>query len=722
MAENSDVTGSSKSPPPASLNPRSCVTCRRRKVKCDKHSPCSNCTKAHILCVFPERGRAVRRPRKPPDNELLKRLAKLEGVVEELSGQVGVDEGGAATGGQLVKSEGAAVEMESGRLVIDQDRSRYVSSGFWAGLSNEVDDLKAVLYECESDNDASPPSSGFLISGSRDGFIFGYQSLAGSLRDLHPEPNDINILWLIYTRNIDPVLKIVHKPTFERSLVKVKNNLDGLSRGMEAMMFAMYFAAVESLEAEECRLMFHMDKGSLHNKYRFAIEQALARAGFLDTRELIVLQAFVVFLVCARRHTESRKIWTLTGLSIRIAQSLGLHRDGTVFGLCPFEIEMRRRLWWQICILDVRSAEDDGSDPSIIEHSFDTKLPLNINDSDINPQTQKMPMEREECTDMIFCLVRFEICRSLRRLNRVIRFGYDQETQRQELTLKEKEKLLEDCQQMLDKKYISKCDPNEPLHWVSVAIVKLVIARVYLMVHHPSQLLDGGVSMPQETRDRLFETSCTVLEYSNAIQSWPTARHWGWLFKKYVQWHAVSFTLSELCVRVDGPEVDKAWSAVTEIFREADQFEMETDTKRSQFWKPMIKQLTRAKIVREAHVREKMGRMAMAEAPNPPSGEAGDYWSTPGTATSIVTRTLSPETPLSFGMDVTMSALTPNTPGSSGLLMPNGSEAELLSPFMMNNPPALVGWQGWDNTAFQSVLNDQGWSEDPERYTAPSIW
>jgi hypothetical protein len=137
MAEKQNVP-SARSPPTASLNPRSCVTCRRRKVKCDKHSPCSNCTKAHIPCVFPERGRAVRRPRKPPDNELLKRLAKLEGVVEELSGQVGVEDAAAGVGNQFVKAEAVVSEKESGRLVIDQGRSRYVSGNFWASLSNEV--------------------------------------------------------------------------------------------------------------------------------------------------------------------------------------------------------------------------------------------------------------------------------------------------------------------------------------------------------------------------------------------------------------------------------------------------------------------------------------------------------------------------------------------------------------------------------------------------------
>lgn len=90
-------------PPSERLNPRSCVTCRRRKVRCDKHMPCSNCRRAQIPCIFPAPGRAPRRPRPKDPNappkqpssereiELIKRLRKLEGIVEELSGQIEVD-------------------------------------------------------------------------------------------------------------------------------------------------------------------------------------------------------------------------------------------------------------------------------------------------------------------------------------------------------------------------------------------------------------------------------------------------------------------------------------------------------------------------------------------------------------------------------------------------------------------------------------------------------
>jgi hypothetical protein len=116
------------------------------------------------------------------------------------------------------------------------------------------------------------------------------------------------------------------------------------------------------------------DRNIMLTRYRFGLEQALARANFLYCEETIVLQAFVIFLCLLRRNDDARKIWTLTGLAVRIAQTLGIHRDGSHFGLLPFEIEMRRRLWWQVCILDARSSEDHGCDPTIVQAQFDSKM------------------------------------------------------------------------------------------------------------------------------------------------------------------------------------------------------------------------------------------------------------------------------------------------------------------------------------------------------------
>lgn len=55
------------------LSLRSCVTCRRRKVKCDKAIPCANCARHGSKCVFPPPGRARPKPRVRAAERILQR-------------------------------------------------------------------------------------------------------------------------------------------------------------------------------------------------------------------------------------------------------------------------------------------------------------------------------------------------------------------------------------------------------------------------------------------------------------------------------------------------------------------------------------------------------------------------------------------------------------------------------------------------------------------------
>ncbi len=48
----------------------------------------------------------------------------------------------------------------------------------------------------------------------------------------------------------------------------------------------------------QVRTNFGVEKAYLIKQYRFGVEQALARAGFLNTNEIVTVQAFVLFLVC----------------------------------------------------------------------------------------------------------------------------------------------------------------------------------------------------------------------------------------------------------------------------------------------------------------------------------------------------------------------------------------------------------------------------------------
>ncbi|KAI3336446.1 hypothetical protein HD806DRAFT_517640 [Xylariaceae sp. AK1471] len=73
----------------------SCVTCRSRKLRCDKNKPvCARCAKVHGDCVYPESRRKPTFKRRNV-RELEERLAQVEGLLRQAGG-IGVGAGGAA--------------------------------------------------------------------------------------------------------------------------------------------------------------------------------------------------------------------------------------------------------------------------------------------------------------------------------------------------------------------------------------------------------------------------------------------------------------------------------------------------------------------------------------------------------------------------------------------------------------------------------------------------
>ena len=653
------------------LNPRSCVTCRKRKVKCDKLHPCTNCSRAHIECVFPAPGRAPRKARKVgegKDKELLERLRRLESVVkgmgvevpdgalekesnmetdthdgEQAGLQAGNSDSHAHRDDQmdgvvdaterrrsaehdfrkktkwLEEQQQGRFENRFGRLVINEGKSRYINNSFWANLSNEVEDLKGILNQSSDEEDAGSPNSNPNFDTNHQGWVFGFSSQNVDLLSLHPLPNQIAKYWEIYKDRVDPLVKILHVPTIEPTILSAASHLSNLSKGFEALLFAIYYGVTTALSAHDCLLNFGEEKAVLLSRYRFALEQALARANFLTTEEATVLQALVIFLICLRRNNDARVIWTLTGLVVRIAQTIGIHRDGSHFGLPPFQVEMRRRLWWQVCILDVRASEDHGCDPTIVEQAFDTKMPLNVNDSDISPEMKDFPPERQGCTDISFCLIRFEVANTFRRINYV-----PPNTSRPcegfygSVTLQDKEKWITECHQRLEERYLKHCDMSVPLFWVTATVSRLMMSKMWLMVYHPFQRQDGGATLPSETKDKLFITSLENIEYALLLETEARTMKWGWLFRTYMQWHALAFMLSELCHRTSGDLVERAWVAVEKTRDGRWGSPILEDSRAGHLWRPLKKLYRKAREARQQGLQEEhmAKRGAITDAPS----------------------------------------------------------------------------------------------------------
>ncbi|KAM0248593.1 hypothetical protein ACHAP5_003319 [Fusarium lateritium] len=635
------------------LNPRSCVTCRRRRVRCDKTMPCSNCRRAQSDCMYPAPGRAPRQTqaqmRPPPQSgsgqseremDLMQRLRKLEGLVHEMNGQGAMSENDTEvgngeslrtqdinrTGNGIVQAtaekikkdsenaEFSKVDKQLGRLVLHggDSTARYVNSSFMVKLNDELAELRNEMEllndedeEDDFEDNITPEQSPPQGAGSeRDhhSFLLGYNSSDVDLTGLHPLPAQSSFLWQIYLENIEPLVKVLHIPTMSRLMTQVRRGEHDLRSGDEALVFAIYYSAVTSMEKDEVQTSLGASQSHYISQFRFALEQALSKANLLNTTNMAILQAFVIYLTVVKCHDDSRFCWTLTSLCVRMAQALGLYRDGQQLGLSPFEVEMRRRMWWAIVSLDIRSAEEMGSDLIIGDKTFDTQLPTNINDADIDPSFTEMPTPRQGRTDTAVCLSRYEITALSRGLFVAVAQMRPVDAKDIEKSLEERERMLVEVYERMEDKFLKHLvREDDPIFWVASLVSRIMMAKIGLIIYQPVLFPGTGPEASKEVRSRLWQSCIEIVEYTHILNIEPSCRQWRWLFKSYRQWQAIAYMLLELSRRPWGVTSERAWEAA-QILEYDHPIDGTNSADHTAAWMPIKRLFTKAKRHREAEL------------------------------------------------------------------------------------------------------------------------
>ena len=298
----------------------------------------------------------------------------------------------------------------------------------------------------------------------------------------------------------------------------------------------------------------------------------------------------------ARANDDSQYVWTMTSLAIRMGHSLGLHRENSRPGLTIFQTEMRRRLWWQLIHLDLRCCEDRGSDPFILDNSFNTKIPLNINDSDIGPDTISLPEERPEFTEMSKSYSGYLVYGTAIKLGFAAPVKEGEEDVPPRYSFEDKETLIIQMERTLEKQVLAICDPAKPIQWVTAVVSRLIMARLRLALYHPPMHDNRSVVHQSVSRESVLKAAVQNLEYSHLLDTEPAVAQWRWYFKTHVQWHALAATLVELCVMDSGPLVDRAWTIVDAIFE--DWAARIADSRNGMLWRPIKKLMAKAQAKR----------------------------------------------------------------------------------------------------------------------------
>ncbi|KAL1984174.1 hypothetical protein VTN96DRAFT_9395 [Rasamsonia emersonii] len=516
---------------------RSCLACCRRKVKCDKKVPCSTCVNSGQVCEYPQgpirRHRARRQDR-------FDGSSKRNHKAGERSRSTSTDSGG--------------------RLIVDGDgKSRFLSSLFWANVEDE-DNLQRSILDESGHRPNFYPGSPFSLS-----FFFcrRFQEQPDRPEPLYDPlgwpPDHIDTCWNPYKNNVDPVVRILHKPNIEKLIRAVTpSGLAALDEASAALVVAICYASVVTLDSRLAVQHFGEEHSTLIRQHEYAVELSMARAGWICSDHIQVLQAFVLVLSCMPRE-DNRLVWTLTGIALRIATSLALHHDSVDFGLSPFEVDMRARLWRHLCLIDIRVSEDYGTDPSFLSRNGNYRLPLNVNDSDWDVGAKAPPREHQGPTEMTWSLIRFEACHALLRIWAASRprsrscFDMQSSTGRSHGTAFEiREGFVKRFSAFMETKYLRflGTEPTDPLHRMLAETVRAFLIKLRLIVHYSA--LQNAAAGAQESgieptvRNELFLSALELLECHYRLCSAEYMANFKWIATQYSQWHATAFVLSHV--------------------------------------------------------------------------------------------------------------------------------------------------------------------------------
>ncbi|TGJ78890.1 hypothetical protein E0Z10_g9877 [Xylaria hypoxylon] len=501
-------------------------------------------------------------------------------------------------------SQGTEADPELGRLVVEESQSRYVSNVMWADLTESIEQLRGMFLDSPKDDDSvqfddrTPPydaeSQGSLGTNAA---ILGYRSLTHSLRDLHPSVELSMKLFQLFNDNVLPVVRIFHTPTLIRLFWGAVVKTDSLDKETEALLFAIYYAAVISIDPTQCATIVGAPRSATVERYRFATEQALARANLLDTHSTLLLQAAILYLSVLRSDDGTRTVWSLIALASHVARSMGLHRDGTAFNLSPFETEMRRRIWHQVCLLDHRSTEYHGYEPIVAdETAFDTRWPLNVNDSDLSSDMAEFPPESDGATDMTLVQVR---CHSLQinwKMKRSSRSSFQARVQ----IIDEHDKWVEETRKQ-----------NREANGSHTSNTDSSIKE--------SSCVGSEAEPDNKTlRDYIFVNAISILKRTLNIMEDSRLDQFVWHLQTYVQWHTLALALSEICIRPPSPQCDEAWEYATKVYRKWLVVKFRDSMERGDdFLKPIGQLIARAQVVRDMQQTEQQQQQQNQQQPQP---------------------------------------------------------------------------------------------------------
>lgn len=553
-----------------------CLGCRKRKIKCDKTRPCSNCARSKQLCTYESFDGSAGETHTATilgsvplgTGDVHERLARLEALMGSLmvrdsgstkqSPQSTIElekDSESATPGKseafhqapsLARSGAAPV----GQILFQEGYSAYFDSDFWPGLINEIEDLRhyfdPVLVKDE-----------FTQWMSSSAIGLNFQPSMSDLTSSHPTVEQSNILCKLFFESVNPFIRVLHQSHFGKELSQYRRGTFPFPLEFQARLFSVYTVTANSLRSEVIERIFSSPKHVVVAQFQRATQIALANLEFHKTDKVAVLQAMIHYLTFLFQQNLYQESVAFLKMIVGANQSGGFHRDPSHFPFSPWVCEIRRRNWNHICCLNSLALISYGIE-SCLPPTSDAIPPKNANDSEWHAsrfaKPESVPGDASGIKEMTFALVNRELADLAIEVSKLDGNDFDA-----------KGKLIRQTEHKLYEKYLNHLDRGNPSQTVVAALVEVRLSAMRLTISHRQSGQAGPESRVAE-KYRTFMSAITLLEAIEYHIETFSPHNWEWIFLTVVPWLAISIVLTQLSQQTRQTDIDRGQRQIEIVF------------------------------------------------------------------------------------------------------------------------------------------------------------
>ena len=255
--------------------------------------------------------------------------------------------------------------------------------------------------------------------------------LANLLKTLPPKVV-CDILLQSFSISVHPVLPLVHFPTLQKDynsfwqwcrnsdISQPDNKLLGDPTFLCLMFSILYCGALTALPVIWITgNLKGLNKDAVVKQLRDIHSASLKACQHLNYPTTSTLVSSLLAHSCSEADVEPSEDLRFISTAVRIGQSMGLHRDGSLFNLDIINCELHRRIWWHIVWLDVQSSLLHGTHTCCVsEEELKTfSMVSKTRDEDLSQTNQHLlsrspsPSSGATSVAMLLAIGRFETAR-----------------------------------------------------------------------------------------------------------------------------------------------------------------------------------------------------------------------------------------------------------------------------------------------------------------------